>query len=467
MTTCCVASNMEDKVKQAIKLLASIAESSAESSAESTTPSTSTSLSTPSQHGVRHGASGSCSRAVEALRSVRERLQEGTSSRERLQGGTSEQKANFAPYERKSSTKHKSWTVKLVCLSSTEAKKVPCSVYDRNVLVSAGLGEKKTVIPDIECSAKDFNEIIISSFSKLNGCGGFELLRCVPNTKDLELISPVIAASPKVLKSVIGNGRVFIRPIQKSLDVNPIAGNSNELKEKCLHCDIKVPVVDLRAHVNICKWKKSSLSRGLESDSDSDDFEDPVPPRRPPLSLKRELHWDSDDTSPPPKKPTSEPLISISSESDNDVEQTEQEMIDRAISLSKNNSSESIATIADLLKSLSKYVTGEEVTVTVRRENVLDDALRTVRRGSFPIDHTIIVEFLGEAGEDGGGLKREFWCLLFKQVKSSLFEGVGDRLVPRHDVVALQNKKFEHVGNLIAMGLLQGSSGVPFIAPPI
>ncbi len=48
------------------------------------------------------------------------------------------------------------------------------------------------------------------------------------------------------------------------------------------------------------------------------------------------------------------------------------------------------------------------------------------------------MEFLGEAGEDGGGLKREFWCLLFKQVKSSLFEGVGDRLVPRHDVVALQ-----------------------------
>ncbi len=47
--------------------------------------------------------------------------------------------------------------------------------------------------------------------------------------------------------------------------------------------------------------------------------------------------------------------------------------------------------IADVLKSLSKYVTGEEVTVTVRRENVLDDALRTVRRGSFPIDHTIIV----------------------------------------------------------------------------
>ncbi len=40
------------------------------------------------------------------------------------------------------------------------------------------------------------------------------------------------------------------------------------------------------------------------------------------------------------------------------------------------------------------------------------------------------MEFLGEAGEDGGGLKREFWCLLFKQVKSSLFEGVGDRLVP-------------------------------------
>lgn len=33
------------------------------------------------------------------------------------------------------------------------------------------------------------------------------------------------------------------------------------------------------------------------------------------------------------------------------------------------------------------------------------------------------VEFLGEAGEDGGGPRREFWTLLAKDIMSSLFEG--------------------------------------------
>ena len=55
------------------------------------------------------------------------------------------------------------------------------------------------------------------------------------------------------------------------------------------------------------------------------------------------------------------------------------------------SSEESIATIADVLKSLANYVTNEEATVIVQREHVLDDALRTVRRGSFSVDHTIIV----------------------------------------------------------------------------
>ena len=45
---------------------------------------------------------------------------------------------------------------------------------------------------------------------------------------------------------------------------------------------------------------------------------------------------------------------------------------------------------------------------------------------------------LGEAGEDGGGPKREFWALLSKEIGSSVFEGVGSRRVPMHDAVGLQ-----------------------------
>ena len=47
------------------------------------------------------------------------------------------------------------------------------------------------------------------------------------------------------------------------------------------------------------------------------------------------------------------------------------------------------------------------------------------------------MQLLSEAGEDGGGLKREFWYLLLKQLKSSLFEGPENRVLPRYDAVAL------------------------------
>lgn len=48
------------------------------------------------------------------------------------------------------------------------------------------------------------------------------------------------------------------------------------------------------------------------------------------------------------------------------------------------------------------------------------------------------VQFLGEAGQDGGGPSREFWELLSKDIKASLFEGDNDCCIIRHDAVGLQ-----------------------------
>ena len=105
----------------------------------------------------------------------------------------------------------------MFCLSNKDATRVPCSFAEREVLVQAGLGEKKAMIPDINCSSQEFQSVLTSVFPKLEQSGGFDLLRCIPNTKELEVINAVVAQSPKLLKSVVGSGRVFIRPIQRSL----------------------------------------------------------------------------------------------------------------------------------------------------------------------------------------------------------------------------------------------------------
>ena len=167
--------------------------------------------------GARIDVRGSCSRALDAVRSFRHSL-----------GGTasvaSEQRANFAPYSQANrptrGSKGQSWTVKLVCLSSRDAKRVPCSVAEREALAEAGLGEKKVCIPDISCTSEEFKSVLIAAFPKLDGCGGFDLVRCIPNTKNLEPISVAVAQSPKLLKSVVAGGRVFIRPIQRDLSLD-------------------------------------------------------------------------------------------------------------------------------------------------------------------------------------------------------------------------------------------------------
>ena len=44
--------------------------------------------------------------------------------------------------------------------------KVPANIGDREQLVSAGLGEKKITIPDIECSWEIFKELLATAFPK-------------------------------------------------------------------------------------------------------------------------------------------------------------------------------------------------------------------------------------------------------------------------------------------------------------
>jgi len=118
---------------------------------------------------------------------------------------------NFAPYKDK---KAKCWNVKFVCLASKDARRVPATAAERELLVAAGLGEKRVLIPNINCSWNDFRGLIVRAFPSLSGCGGFEFLRCISNTKDLEMIRLSVAQSPKLLREMIANGRVFIRPIQ-------------------------------------------------------------------------------------------------------------------------------------------------------------------------------------------------------------------------------------------------------------
>ena len=91
------------------------------------------------------------------------------------------------------------------------------------------------------------------SFRKLKGCGGFELLQCAADCKDLEILK--CAISVKELKHRISSqGKIYIRPIQRSFSTIPLVPQRNEskIKEKCSICSDIFYVKDLRKHFLTC-----------------------------------------------------------------------------------------------------------------------------------------------------------------------------------------------------------------------
>lgn len=154
--------------------------------------------------------------AIAALRGTREK---DIISRD------NKRKNSAVPHNFNKMSKHSSWTHKFVCLASTSQERVPSSANKEDLLL-AGLGEKKVVIPDVDCTIQDFHDVLLEAFPKLKDAGGFELLRCMPNSRDLEEVPSPINLSPRLLRTHMSSARLYLRPIQVDLDLKPNIINS-------------------------------------------------------------------------------------------------------------------------------------------------------------------------------------------------------------------------------------------------
>ena len=113
----------------------------------------------------------SCNRALQVVRTIRQRLSGN-------RGAYQEQQRNFAPYaktKKGSATssyaarpkKCSSWSTRFVCLADKDCSQIPSSVSVKEILVEAGLGEKKVTIPDVDCTRNEFHTLLLKTFPKL------------------------------------------------------------------------------------------------------------------------------------------------------------------------------------------------------------------------------------------------------------------------------------------------------------
>ena len=100
------------------------------------------------------------------------------------------------------------------------------------------------------------------------------------------------------------------------------------------------------------------------------------------------------------------------------------------------------------------------LTISIRRENLLEDTLRELSKPNINFRSPLKIEFIGEEGIDQGGLKKEFFMLLIKQIfneKNKLFTYYSkSRLFwfnfnSKEEVI-----KYELIGKILGLSIYNG-----------
>ncbi|KAK2840752.1 hypothetical protein Q7C36_012331 [Tachysurus vachellii] len=124
--------------------------------------------------------------------------------------------------------------------------------------------------------------------------------------------------------------------------------------------------------------------------------------------------------------------------------------------------------VTSLLKAFQmQYLSSNEVHVVIQRTRLLRSALVALSNRNFSWTKKPFIEFAGEEAFDNGGPRREFFRLLMIEVQSSLgvFEGNPKHLFFTYDQIALQQRKYEQAGKLVAWSVVHGGPGIKALDP--
>ena len=156
--------------------------------------------------------------------------------------------------------KEKTVTRKFVCLADKTQADVP-TVQEKRELFQGGLGEKKIALP-VDSEFPRLHVVLVDSFPRLADAGGFELMYAEPGKRDLH----VIPTGPQgntvaYISQFIGQGRVYIRPIQCNIDITAaqLYTDPTVFEELCNSCLQFVSMDKLREHMKV----RSATGNGI------------------------------------------------------------------------------------------------------------------------------------------------------------------------------------------------------------
>ena len=116
----------------------------------------------------------------------------------------------------------KKWQHVFVCLAQI-GQFIPPDTADRDRLVQAGLGEKR-ISCSLEASVEELHQELLAAFPRLRKGGGDEFLKLDETSRKCLTVVPPPAGgyNPVYLRAIFMQAKIFIRPLQKCLDLTPI-----------------------------------------------------------------------------------------------------------------------------------------------------------------------------------------------------------------------------------------------------
>uniref|UniRef100_A0A8W8I3L1 HECT domain-containing protein n=1 Tax=Magallana gigas TaxID=29159 RepID=A0A8W8I3L1_MAGGI len=298
-------------------------------------------------------------------------------------------------------------------------------------------------------------------FPQLQNSGGFELLNCKQNCRELTLIN--CHWNVRSLKSYIGNqAKIYIRPIQTSLDTTPKDQGEilTDAKVSCKACHCLFSVRELRAHIQTCMGGKSICENELMAqDLDSDDLPDPeigrqgqLPVINPTQSFIPLQTTDQDVNLNNTVLYFNPPFVFIPEN------ETQPQMSTECIvpSIDRNSSTPIMKEDESNLPAASW--TNGTGTIDDQSQNVSSRPLQAFLALQQDLRTTLEVQFYDETAEDLGGPRKEFFQLVLSEIKRKYFDsGLREHLA----------KDYLTVGKIMSLSVLQNGKLPKFMDPAI
>eukprot|EP00111_Clytia_hemisphaerica_P013290 TCONS_00039003-protein len=103
----------------------------------------------------------------------------------------------------------------------------------------------------------------------------------------------------------------------------------------------------------------------------------------------------------------------------------------------------------------------------IRRKRAWLDTLQKLKRAFSKGVRPITVKFVGEEADDLGGPLREFYTVVFEDVKKHLMCSGGHTFTFLHDIEKLKDGDFLILGNLYSLALINGCAGPRSLMPSL